>query len=210
MTLVQEGRQQGWWQAYELHQFATFVELEAGAAAIRNFHSTLVPGLLQTAPYAKALAEHEVSEPPPEIVDKRVEVRIIRQRLLTQPGAPHVWSILDQSVLHRAVGGPAVMADQLDRLVEAAKMSNVTIQVIPDERGAHAGAGDSSFTIFEFTGQAPAMVSTEGLFGLVYLERPSDVERYQRAFESLRTIALDERDSIGLIMNMRSHLNGGF
>ena len=134
--LAAEGKQQGWWQSYEL-DFATYVGLEEDAAAIRNFQSTTVPGLLQTADYARAMHQAGVPEFSPERIDQLIQVRLTRQRSLTKDPPLQLWAVLDEPVLHRLVGGYHVMRDQLQRMVEAALLPNVTIQIIPFSAGAH-------------------------------------------------------------------------
>ena len=170
--LAAEGKQQGWWQSYELDYFATFVGLEEAATAIKMYQSTTIQGLLQTPDYVRAMSGVLVPPLPLSV-------------------------ILDEAVLHRAVGGPVAMAAQLDRLIEAAATRDVTIQVIPYSAGAHA-AMDSTFTIMEFAELVPTVVYVEGLMGWLFIERRHDVVRYLSVFDYLREIALNPQDSIEL------------
>jgi transcriptional regulator with XRE-family HTH domain len=196
--LAAEGKQQGWWQPYEL-EFATYVGLEAAATSLSYFHSTIVPGLLQTPEYARAIHKAGFAEYTPERIEEHVEVRMRRQTLLTREDLPLQLSVvLDEAVLHRAGGGPAVMGAQLDRLIEAAKLPNVTIHIIPYGTGAHP-AMDNMFGILDFEDTAPSVVYVEGLMGFIYIERPEDVNRYRNVFEHLRTTALSPKESIELI-----------
>ncbi len=114
MSLAREGKQQGWWQSYELNQFADYVGLEAAAVSIRRYQSTVIPGLLQTRDYARIVHEVVIPELTPARIDEFVEVRMTRQRLLTRNPAPRFWVVLDEAVLHRMVGGRQVMSAQLD------------------------------------------------------------------------------------------------
>jgi transcriptional regulator with XRE-family HTH domain len=195
--LAAEGKQQGWWQSYEL-DFATYVGLEQDAAAIRSFKSTTVPGLLQAPEYARAMHEAGVPEFSPERIDQLIQVRLTRQRSLTKDPPLQLWVVLDEPVLHRLVGGYRVMRDQLQRMVEVALLPNVTIQIIPFSAGAHP-AMESSFDIIEFSTVTPSLVYVEGLVGNMYLERPQDILRYERVFDHLRDQALNPQESIELM-----------
>lgn len=197
--LAAEGKRQGWWQGYELDYFATYVGLEQDATAISNFQSTTVPGLLQTADYARAM--HESGEFTAARIDQLVQVRMTRQQSLTKDSPLRFWAILDEPVLHRLVGGFGVMRDQMVKLAEAASLPNVTIQVIPFSVGAHP-AMESSFDILEFSDQARSLVYVEGLIGFIYLERPQDLQRYEQVFDRLREIALSPQESIKSINRM--------
>jgi transcriptional regulator with XRE-family HTH domain len=203
-SLAAEGKRQGWWQTYELDYFATYVGLEEAATATRQYQSAIVPGLLQTSDYARAMAE--VLEVGPDRVDELVEVKLRRQRLLAaKPSAP-VSVILDEAVLHRLVGGVRAMQDQLLHLIEVTKTSNVTIQIIPYDVGAHP-AMESTFSILDFGEPVPSVVYVEGLVGFLYLERPQDIARYEQVFDRLRDIALSPRESIELIANVGAAYN---
>ena len=194
--LAREGKQQGWWQSYDL-PFATpmYVGLEAEAVRIKDYDSAVIPGLLQSADYLRALHDDPLPEPTdreltPELVERRVEARLIRQQLLTrrQPPPLEFWAIMDEAALHRLIGGPAVMSAQLKRVVEAMQLPNVTVQVIPYSIGPHP-ALDSTFNILEFSGAAPHLVYSEGLAGFIFMEREEDVERYNDVFRHLADIA---------------------
>ncbi len=198
MSLAREGKQPGWWQGYDLDYFATYVGLEAEATGIRYFQSTIVPGLMQTPAYARAMHEAGIPKFTQERIDQLIEVRLTRQRVLVRKPPVRLEVILDEAVLHRLVGGAAVMRGQLDRLIELSSEPNVSIQVIAYSAGAHP-AMDSTFNILEFTGSVSSVVYVEGLVGWIYVERPPDVDRYQQVFEHLRTVASSPRESIELI-----------
>jgi transcriptional regulator with XRE-family HTH domain len=196
--LAAEGKQQGWWQSYELDYFATYVGLEENAIAIENFQSTAVPGLLQTADYARSMYRSNVPELASGRIDQLIKVRLTRQRALTRDPLLQFSTVLDEPVLHRLVGGFGVMRDQLQRMVEAAQLPNVTIQIIPFSAGAHP-AMESSFDILEFGSVTPSLVYVEGLAGNMYLERPQDLQRYKQVFDHLRDTALTPQESIELM-----------
>ena len=195
-SLAAEGKRQGWWQTYELDYFATYVGLEEAATAMRQYQSTVVPGLLQTPDYARAMAE--VLEVGPGRVDELVEVKLRRQHLLAAKPSVPLSVIIDEAVLHRLVGGSQAMSDQLQYLIDVTESSNVTIQVVPYSVGAHP-AMESTFAILDFGEPVPSVVYVEGLVGFLYLERPQDITRYEHVFDRLRHIALSPQESIKLI-----------
>jgi transcriptional regulator with XRE-family HTH domain len=198
MNLAVEGRQAGWWQSYDLNQFADYVGLEADAVSVKNYQSILIPGLLQTPDYARAVNEAVIPQPDPETLEEQTEVRLRRQDRLTQDPPLRFGVILDEAALHRVIGGPAVMEAQLRHLTELSKLPNVTLQVIPFSAGGHP-AMDSTFNVLEFADAVPGVVYVEGLVGWVYMKRSRDVERYARVFERLCHIALPPRESVELI-----------
>ena len=212
MTLAREGKQQGWWQSYDL-PYSNFVGLEAEAAVISGFHSSVLPGLLQTAEYAEEIhkaAIPEVSTPEltPEIIGQRVEARIRRQDLLIKEDPLNFSVVLDEAVLHRLVGGSSVMKDQLKHVVDAAALPNVRIQVIPYSAGAHP-ALESTFYILDFSATLPSVVYVEGLVGWLFLERAEDLDRYRRVFERLCNLALSVEKSIELISHIAESRSNG-
>jgi transcriptional regulator with XRE-family HTH domain len=199
--LAAAGKRQGWWQGFELDYFATYVGLEEEATALSYYQSSVVPGLLQTSGYVRAI--HETALPPisAERIDQLIEVRQTRQQLLTRHPPLQLSVVLDEAALHRQVGGPAVMKEQLDRLADVATWPNVTIAVIPFAAGAHA-ALESTFNILDFEDPAPSLVYVEGLIGFMYLERPQDLARYRGVFEQLHAKALTPQESLDLISAM--------
>jgi len=200
-TLAKEGRGQAWWQPYDL-PYATYVGLEAAATAISDFEPGVIPGLLQTPDYARALHMASMPRLGPAVIEQRIEVRRARQGILTRDEAPpQLRAIVDEAVLHRVVGGSAVMAAQLNRVVQACELPNVTVQVIPYDAGAHP-ALDSTFILLEFAPPVPGVVYVEGLAGQMYLERPQDVERYIHVFQRLSTISLSPQESIELLAKL--------
>ena len=199
MALVREGKQQAWWQSYELDYFATYVGLEQAATSLYYFQSTIVPGLLQTVDYMKAMYDASMpAEYTPERVGEHIDVRLRRQQVLTRDPPMRLWAVLDEAVLHRVVGGAAVMGAQLRHLVELGRKRNVTLQVIPYSAGAHP-AMDNTFTILEFEDVAPTLVYVEGLMGWLYLEREAEIDRYRRVIEYSQNIALSSKETIEFI-----------
>jgi Domain of unknown function (DUF5753) len=166
------------------------------------FHSSVVPGLVQTADYTRAIHRNGIPRLEDPAIETRVEERQKRRQILAREEPPQLEVILDEAVLHRPLGGPVVMREQLNQLVEKAKKPNVTIRVLPYEIGAHP-ALESNFTILEFVGQAPTVIYVEGLAGPIYLERQQDVDRYLLVLELLRSMALSPQGSVQLIAKVR-------
>jgi transcriptional regulator with XRE-family HTH domain len=202
MALARESKQQGWWQSYDL-TYRTYVGLEAEALSISDFQSSVVPGLLQTADYARAGHEAYIPRLSADQIELNIEAKLRRQRLLTQPDPPTFAAVLDEAVLHRVVGGPRVMGAQLDQIIKAAHLPNVTVQVIPFAIGYHPGL-ESNFNILDLPAPAPSVVFVEGLVGSMYLERPEDLIRYREVFRRLQTIALSPKDTIDAITKIKA------
>jgi transcriptional regulator with XRE-family HTH domain len=196
--IAREGKQQAWWQPYDL-PYATYVGLEAEATVISDFESGVVPGLLQTSDYARAVHEAVMPRLSPAVIEQRIEARRTRQSILTRDDEPpKLRAIADEAILHRVVGGPAVMAAQLDHVIQVCERPNVTMQVIPYAAGAHP-ALDSTFILLTFAPPMPGVVYVDGLVGQVYLERPQDVQRYTQIFDRLLTFSLGEQASLDLM-----------
>jgi len=200
MNLAAEGKQQGWWQSYDLG-YATYVGLETEAVAISAFQSSVVHGLLHTADYARAGHEGAMPRLSPDQIEMQIEAKLTRQRILTRDNAPSFAVILDEAALHRVVGGYRVMAEQLARILDMSALPNITVQVLPYNVGAHP-AVESNFTILELPDPTPGVVFVEGLIGSTYLARDDDLTRYQSIFRKLESIALSPQGSIDLIRKL--------
>lgn len=196
MALARQGRQQAWWQSFDL-PFGDYIGLEEDAASIRTFHCGVIPGLLQTGHYAAAIEQASGKEDT-EYIRARVDMRLTRQRILTRVDPPRYHVIIDEAPLHRVCGSPEVMRGQLDRLMAASDLPNVTLQVLPFTAGAYPGQ-ESSYTILEPTAPVSEVVYVENLMGWFFLERTSDIDRYREAFRELQSLALTPADSITLI-----------
>lgn len=188
LELASKGKQRAWWQPLAL-PYSTYVGLEAEASSIRDYGLGFIPGLLQTADYARAIVRAAVPTWVPEVVDQRVQGRMVRQQLLQADNGPHFEAVVDESVLHRVVGSPAVMHAQLERLLELSELPNITLRVIPYEAGA-LPAGNNKFIILGFAQPAVSdVVFVEGLTGDTYLEDPRDVEIYNLTYRTLVQLA---------------------
>ena len=187
VTLAREANQPGWWQPYGdvlASWFRAYVDLESAASLIRAYEGQLVPGLLQTEEYVRSVVRGALEDTPEEI-EHRVGLRMARQKLLERPDAPRLWVVLDEAALRRPVGGPKVMRAQLEHLIRATEMPNVTLQVIRMRDGAHA-AMVGSFSILRFAdADLPDVVYVEHLTNALYLDRREDVERYLHVMESI-------------------------
>ena len=188
LTLAREANVPGWWQHYGdvLPQwFRTYVDLESAATLIRTYEGMFVPGLLQTDDYMRAVIHGAHLEEPPEEVGRKVRLRMARQILLTREHPPRLWAVVDEAALRRPVGGPAVMKGQLQRLLEATELPNVTLQILPFEAGAHA-AMVGSFSVLRFPDQElPDVVYLEHISGASYLNKPDEVDQYLHVMESI-------------------------
>jgi len=211
ILLARESRRRGWWHVYGdviPERFDVYLGLEPEACTLRFYHGQLVPGLLQTREYALSLLEtHPVPVEPHEI-SRRLELRMRRQQILAREDPPHVWAVLDEAVVHRVIGGPAVMADQLRHLIRMSELPHITVQVLPFGRGAHPGL-DGAFNILEFSEPevyAPRLVHTENLTGSLYIEKAKEVRVYSTAFEHLRAAALHPNETRALLAEQEERM----
>jgi transcriptional regulator with XRE-family HTH domain len=206
LELARRSRQQPWWYEYREVPSATLVDYEAEAGFIRQYSALVLPGLLQTRDYAVEVIRAIRHDAAGEEVEQRLGLRMQRQGLLTEKGAPDLWFILDEATLRRPVGGPAVMRKQLQRLIDVSALPNVTLQVLPFAAGTHAGM-DGEFTIFSFSDPAdPDLVFIENSGGDLYLERNDRTQRYQLIFSHLQAAALNPVESVRALTDVQQHL----
>lgn len=202
VQIAREARQKGWWHPYSTVLTGAYVGLEAAAESIRAYEQQVVPGLLQTEDYARAMIRAARPDITASEVERRVSVRMARQSLLTQDDRIDLWVVLDEAVVSRPVGGDAVMRAQLHRLVEAADLPNVTIQVLSFEAGAHAGM-DGTFAILDFPEPGdPDVVFAENATGGLFLEKNDELRKYIFIFDHIRAAALRPEESVALIMKL--------
>ncbi|MFC4856157.1 helix-turn-helix domain-containing protein [Actinophytocola glycyrrhizae] len=200
VQLAREARRKGWWHAYNEVFTGSFVGLESDASFLHTHQALLVPGLLQTEAYTRAVIRAIRPDAAEADVELRVRARINRQKLITEESnPPQYWAVLDEAVLHRVVGGPEAMREQLKKLVELASLPHVTLQVVPFSAGSHAGM-EGPFLILGFPEQAdPDVVYVENTTSGVYLEQPEDVHRYTLMFDHLRAAALKPDDTVEMV-----------
>ena len=191
MQMAKESRQQGWWHAFGDVPYSVYIGLETDAASLRVYESLVVPGLLQTQDYARAVITGMWPEATPAEVEKRVQVRMKRQERITDPVRPlRYWVVLDEAALRRVSGDERVMAAQLEHLVQFSTLPHVMLQVLPYSMGAHPGMY-GKFAILEFEDTSDAtVVYLEGVTSDLYLEKPNDVYDYSVKYEHLRALAL--------------------
>lgn len=207
--LAREARHKGWWHTYGQvlpTWFEAYVGLESAATRFRDFQSMVVPGLLQTEDYARAVLRASPSPGSPEDIDRLVALRMQRQATLASDSPPDLWVVLSENVIRVHVGGPAVMRGQLRRLIDIAGRSNVTLQVLPFTTAAHVHP-ISPFTILEFPDAGdPTVVYTEHLTGSLFLENPAEISRYTVVFDHLRAEALGTAPSVDLMARVAAEL----
>jgi transcriptional regulator with XRE-family HTH domain len=209
MVLARQTRAVGWWHPHGdviPDWLDLYLGLEEAASQLRWYQPELVPDLLQTAAYAHTVIRADRPDLGDEEVARQVQARLARQALLIRVTAPlTVELLLGEAVLWRPVGGPQVLAEQLDQLVEAAMLPNVSIRVVPLRAGLHRGVLSGPFAILRFPvngdGQEsePPVVYVAGFTGALYLEQPSEISRYQDVYADITAAALDGPASRALI-----------
>jgi transcriptional regulator with XRE-family HTH domain len=188
LSLVREANTPGWWQIYSdvvPPWFQPYIGLEEAAILIRTYEVQFIPGLLQTADYARAVITPGPGADTATAVERRIRVRMNRQKLLTRPDPPRLWVVVDEAALRRPIGGRQVMRAQLEHLMAAAALPNLTLQVMPFWVGSHAGEG-GAFSILRFPEpDLPDVVYLEQLGGAFYLDKRADGDRYMRAMDRI-------------------------
>lgn len=202
LGLARDAQRKGWWSEYDdvvSAEFERYLGYEGGAASLRVYENRIVIGMLQTVDYARVALRAVRTYQDPDDIERLVELRIKRQDPLSGPEPMTLWAVLDEAVLRRPFGGREVMSAQLDHLLVMGRKPNVTIQVLPFHRGAHA-ALDGGFAIIEFPEPSdPDVVYLEGSAGNLYIERAKEVRRHAGVFNRLLSEALTHEESVQLI-----------
>ncbi|MGL5866617.1 MAG: helix-turn-helix domain-containing protein [Dermatophilaceae bacterium] len=202
LDLVRDANRPGWWREYDdvlPGWFNTYIGLEEATARIRGYETGLIPGLLQTEDYARAVLA--AAQPPlaREYLDRAVSLRMTRQKIFTRDDPPHVWFVLDEATLHRTVGDRSTRVAQLRHLATVAESGRAVIQVLPLSARVHLATG-GSFTILRFQdADLPDLVYIEQLISAHYLDKPQHVDRYTEVMDHLTTNALDPEGSLELL-----------
>lgn len=207
IDLAAEGKQRAWWQSREL-PYSTYVGLEAAAASISDFGLGVIPGLLQTEDYARAVLT--ATHPPltAGLVEQRLAGRLERQRLLSSDSRPQFEAIIDEAVLHRIGGSPAIMKAQLQHLLAASELPNVHIWVVPYKAGI-LPVPTGKFIILSFREPTvPGVVFIEGLTGDLYLGPSDGLADYELAFRALKAMAAEPESSREMISLIAADLQG--
>ncbi|MCK9929901.1 helix-turn-helix domain-containing protein [Frankia sp. Mgl5] len=188
LSLVREANRPGWWHSFGdvlPNWFQPFIGLEEAAQLIRTYELQFIPGLLQTEEYARAVITQGNTGVPAEIIERRVNVRMNRQKVLHRENAPRLWVVVDEVALRRPIGGPKVMRSQLEQLIALCDLPNLTLQIMPFAFGGHAAEG-GAFSILRFPeSDLPDVVYLEQLTGAVYMDKREDVDIYAEAMNRL-------------------------
>ncbi|MDX3763125.1 helix-turn-helix transcriptional regulator [Streptomyces sp. AK02-04a] len=205
VALAEQANEPGWWHAYRdvvPSWFSAYVSLETGARTIRTYEPHYVTGLLQTHGYASAVLRGGFPNDTEEDLRRRVDLRLCRQGLLEGPDAPTLWVVMEEAVLHRLVGGPEVMREQIDHLLEVSELEHVSLDIVPFSAGAHVGAC-APFTYFRFQEpELPDIVYSEILSASMYLDQRSDVAAHLEAHNRM-SLLTSSADSKALLNHMR-------
>jgi transcriptional regulator with XRE-family HTH domain len=200
--LAQSSDQRGWWDAYTdtlAPEYTALIALEAESESVRWYAPMMVPGLLQTERYAREVIRSGLLIAPPGEVERRVQVKMTRQRVLTRDDPLQMAVVIDEASILRTIGGPQVMREQLGHMTAMAARPNITVQVLPLDAGAHP-ALNGEFTILTFPDLvAPDVVYLENMASDLYVESEAEVYRYGLAFDRLRELALSPGESAELI-----------
>lgn len=213
MSLAKETKARGWWHSYddaiqENSNLDLYIGLEEAANELNTYQPEVVPGLCQTAAYAREVIRAHRPNLEDDTVDRRVQLRINRQHILHRAvGAPRASFVINEVLLRRPLGRHDIMTEQFDHLVKMAELPAVRLRVIPFAAGFHPGALTGGFVTLRFAGPGngsvkvsePPTVYVESFTGALYLDQPKEIDRYDAAFESIWSSSLDERASIELI-----------
>jgi transcriptional regulator with XRE-family HTH domain len=187
LDMVRHANEPGWWRRYTDVMpgwFQDFVGLEESAARIQTYELQFVPGLLQIEPYARAIATRGRPDFTPPDAERRIALRMRRQKILAGINPPKLWAVVDESVFHRPIGGRQVLRRQIEHLLEASTLPNIVLQVIPFHISGYAA--ESPFTVLRFAeADLPDVIYVEHLSGALYLDNPRDIEVYGRALDRL-------------------------
>ncbi|HZN20815.1 MAG TPA: helix-turn-helix transcriptional regulator [Micromonosporaceae bacterium] len=213
LKLARSARQRVWWTQYRdvlAPQYLEFIGFETDASGIRCFHPTIVPGLLQTEAYARAvIAGAALNEVADDIVEARVAVRMTRiKELFGRDDPPRISVVMDEAVLHRPVGGPAVMRGQLHHLAEVATQPQVDLCVLPFRAGVHPGVY-GSFLLFDFPDAADEIVLylEQAQTQMLLRDRPAEIAAYERVFNRLRAMTLSTEESIAMLLRTAGEMS---
>ncbi|MFD8570668.1 helix-turn-helix domain-containing protein [Streptomyces sp. NPDC057694] len=209
LSLVKEANVAGWWHSYSdvlPGWFQTYVGLEGAASLIRGYEAQFVHGLLQTEAYAHAVVAQGMRGAPAEDIDRRVSLRLARQKILFAERAPDVSFVLDEAALRRVHGGPEVMRGQLEHLIEATELPHVTLQIMPFSHGWHAGES-GTFTLLTFPeSDLSDVVFLEQLTSALYLDKREDVAQYEKAMVDLQRQCPPPEESARLLRRILAEL----
>jgi transcriptional regulator with XRE-family HTH domain len=194
LALMKHANAGSWWQEYSdvvPAWLEHYLDLERAACLIRAYEVAYIPGLLQTADYARAVLRSVHQEAPEKEVERRVELRLRRQQVLRRNDPVRLWAVIDEGVLHRPAGGGAVMRAQIAHLIEASRLPHVNIQVLPLSAGGHAVSGGCVTMLRFIESELPDVVYLEQVLTAVYLSKPGDSAGYRDVMDRLACQAED-------------------
>jgi transcriptional regulator with XRE-family HTH domain len=205
LELAREANSPGWWFRYGdvvPPWFRAYVDLESAATLIRAYEGQLVPGLLQTADYARATIAGMLLPQAPDEVERRVTLKLARQQILEDPDGPRLWAVVEEAALRRSVGGTQVMRGQLERLIDATRLANVVLQVLPLSVAVHP-AMTGAFSILRFADQElPDVVYVEQLTNAHYLDKLDDVNQYLQVMDSISMRAAPPDQTVDILQKL--------
>jgi hypothetical protein len=208
LALVRQSNLAGWWHQYSdivPSWFETYLGLEQTSSVVRTYQPQLVPGLLQTRQVARAVIRLGHPSESDDEIERRVALRMTRQEVLTQPGAPQLWAVIEEGSLWR-LDGPPAMREQIQHLVKMSELPNVTVQVVPIYSGAHVAVG-GPFTILRFSEpDLPDIVYLEQLTSALYLDKSDDVEHYLIVMDQLCVQAQSPTETIEFLNSTLTRL----
>ncbi len=208
LALCRDANKPGWWHRYDdvlPSWFRTFVGLEEAATLIRGYDPHWIPGLLQTPDYARASVRTGFPAATDDQAERRVQLRLARQQVLTRPGPPRLWLVIDETALRRpaATTGAAIMRAQLDRLIDATGQPHITVQILPHSAGLHP-AMYSPFRIFRFgEPELPDIVYGETLTSAYYIDKPDETAAYAQALDRISAQATPADNTVKTLRTIR-------
>jgi transcriptional regulator with XRE-family HTH domain len=210
LALARKSRERGWWHRYRnvlSADLVNYISVEYGASTINSFQTMLLPGVLQTPDYTRAVAAIHPRPTKPEVVEQFVEIRKTRQEMLLEREDPVPLSVvLDESILHRPIGSRDIMKGQLKRLMEDAERPNVDLRILRYDVGTHAGLG-GPFTLFGFAEPMDlAIVHVENHVNFLLVEDEQDIRHYELVFQRVQESALPAADSLALVNDTAERL----
>jgi transcriptional regulator with XRE-family HTH domain len=209
LELARLAREPDWWHQYSgaiPEWFQVYVVLEASASHVFGYEAELVPGIMQTEGYIRAIMSTAADPKTDEEIENTITVRKARQARLMEENPPEVWLVLNEAVIRRPVGGREVMREQIERLVELARLRNVTLQLLPFDVGEHS-AMLGSFKLLKFAAaDDPERVYMEQPVGGLYVQKVSEVDRYKLIFDHLRAQAIGPDQTIARLREVVGHV----
>jgi hypothetical protein len=191
LALRKQARESDRWQPYDLERsYRSYANIETQATSVEMYQSQLIPGLAQTEDYARAVIGATMR--PDNDLDREIQVRLTRQEVLKRPAPPNVWMIVAEAALRQRIGSAALMAEQIEHLLELAELPSVTLQALPYSAGAHAALTLASFSILRVEHHGLVTVYLQGPSSPMFMSSAENVEHYTDVYNRLRAAALDD------------------